>query len=217
MAFTFDSTQTEPLGIYQCPSCDFIVLNETFLIDDGDPFEVFSDGKRVSENSEDYPIITRCEKCGEIFWMRDDTVIVEIPWSKDIDEKYYHVKAAKPLNLQELIQCVQRKYFDTEDEEMYLRTRLLWRFNDRLRVQLPLYYTKLERDMWYNNLYRFKEILKFEDYNDRILLAEAERNLSNYKNAIDLLDSLPYVDMIWLRDKYILQCRLRNPEVFRIM
>ena len=37
------------------------------------------------------------------------------------------------------------------------------------------------------------------------------------KNAIDLLDSLQHVDMIRLRDKYILQCRLRNPEVFRIM
>lgn len=217
MAFTFDSTQTEPLGIYKCPSCDYIVLNETFLIDDGDDFVVYSDGKRVSDNSDDYPMITRCEKCGNIFWMREDTLIAEIPWSRDIDEQYHHVQVAKPLNLLDLIQCVQTDYFNNEDEELYLRIRLMWRMNDRLRVQQPLYFTKLEKDMWYNNLLRFKEMLKFDDYNDRILLAEVERNSSNYNRSIELLDSLPYVDMIWLRDKYITQCRMKNPEVFRIM
>ncbi|HRO06863.1 MAG TPA: hypothetical protein PLE75_09275, partial [Ferruginibacter sp.] len=183
----------------------------------GDDFVVYSDGKRVSDNSDDYPMITRCEKCGNIFWMREDTLVAEIPWSRDIDEQYHHVQVAKPLNLLDLIQCVQTDYFNNEDEELYLRIRLMWRMNDRLRVQQPLYFTKLEKDMWYNNLLRFKEMLKFDDYNDRILLAEVERNSSNYNRSIELLDSLPYVDMIWLRDKYITQCRMKNPEVFRIM
>lgn len=202
--------------IYQCTHCDYLVLNDSIRRDDHVIGDLYSDGKRQLQYADDWPIITRCLKCGSIFWMREENARMKVPSTKDIEEPYLGVQNAIPLDIFDLMDCVEVNFFNNVDEELYLRTRLVWRFNDRYRfTNAPLYFTLREKEIWYNNLRRMRAMLDFRDYHERLMLAEVQRYLRNFAECMDIIGTFPY-ELSWMWEKYLYHCYQKNEYVFRI-
>lgn len=208
--------QIETFVVYQCTSCDYLVLNDSIRRDDGLVSQFFSDGMRYLSVMDDWPVITRCEKCGKVFWMREENAKIAVPFNKDIEYPYHDVQNATPLDIVDLMHCVEQNFYNNVDEELYIRTRLLWRFNDRYRfTKAPLYFTFQEKEIWTSNLIRLRTILDFDDFQERFLLAEVQRYLKEYTECMDIVGSFPY-ELKWIWDKYLYHCYKRNEYVFRI-
>jgi hypothetical protein len=212
----FDIIDAAPLTIHQCPHCDYIVYNDSLVTEFSEASDIYSDDFRKGELWDDYPLITRCEKCHEIFWLNEDSTIAQVEWTQDISEEHRHVRQARSLSLHDLIDCADRKFYNSDDEEYYLRKRLLWRFNDRIRARLPLYVSSFEKRRWYENVYGLKAILNFDDYVDRLLMAEMERYLGNFKLCMEIMHSFPYVDMHWYIMRMLVNCNRCNTLVFKL-
>lgn len=219
MVFPFNDNEKfdlETFVIYQCTQCDYLVLNDSIRRDDQVVGELYSDGMRHLRYMDDWPIITRCVKCGTIFWMREANAKIKVPWYKDIEEPYLSVQNAIPLDIFDLMDCVEENFFNNVDEELYLRTRLVWRFNDRYRfTQAPLYFTLREKEIWFSNLRKMRAMLDFHDFHERLMLAEVQRYLRNFAECMDIIGTFPY-ELKWMWEKYLFHCFQKNEYVFRL-
>jgi hypothetical protein len=187
------------------------------FVEDSLPARWYSDGLRKTAHFDDYPEITRCPTCKEIVWLNDENVVSEIAWSENPDEEQSRAISAIPLNLYELMECVENGYYQNFQQEYYLRVRLLWRFNDRVRLYRPLYGNVEDKKLWYDNVFKLKNLLNEEDDLDIMMRAELERNLGNFNYAQEIIRLLPYKDMQWYINRVDTECTNKNVLVYKVV
>lgn len=133
-----------PVKIYQCPNCKSEIGVDT--IRSGNTFGaiLYSDGKTDAPMLPEEVKITKCSNCDNIFWLESKNIVKTVePWDKD--KLYPEAQKAEVLSLYDYILALEQNVFNSIKDEEYLRIRLMWKFNDRIR------------DYWYfyENNYEF--------------------------------------------------------------
>ncbi|NVN95508.1 MAG: hypothetical protein HXX18_09525 [Bacteroidetes bacterium] len=200
---------------FECPHCGYQLKKGSFASANTFGAKLYSDLKRLAPDCTEYPIISRCKNCYQIFWLMDSNLITE---SDDDDlwliKNKKKVEDAEFLDVYDYFEALEMKLSNNIEDEVYLRNNILWCFNDRIRDAEVYSDSKADMIIWRQNLNRLIEILDYTNIDQRILMAELYRNLGNFEKCIALIESIEPEDYAWLKEKYINECSKKNKMVF---
>ena len=144
----------------------------------------------------EFPQIAKCEKCETFFWLTNHI--------DEIDEndktKYPDAILSRFLTTDEYQEAIELKTYTTTVEQSFLRMKLWYTYNDRIRDMKPdntdtiftntLFTNPTDSSIYEDNCLSLINILDKNEENKRISIAELHRNLGQYVNAIALLDTV---------------------------
>ncbi|MFO7652410.1 MAG: hypothetical protein R6X25_01160 [Candidatus Krumholzibacteriia bacterium] len=145
----------------------------------------WTDGKMEAPMLPDQPELLRCPHCGALVWLEDATQVGE-QWGSPFEDDEIadrNTPAATIPTSQEHRRHLAEVSGDPE-RERYVRLRIWWAENDARRAggdQAPLAPAEAE------NLFALLPLLDEEDDSERLLKAEAMRELGLFPSAASLL------------------------------
>jgi len=153
--------------------------------------KLFSDGKMIAMMSPDIPLITKCTKCTTIFWL-NKTNQVEEP------QKNTPIESADHLTIAGYLVAVADKNYNSREQEIFLRKRIWWGFNDKVRAGQPQFETENDEKNFRANVYRLLDLLDPHDSYHCMMIAELHRNLGNFLESEKILLSIndPEFDVV---------------------
>lgn len=204
-----------PVLIYKCPNCDNLLRNYSLLSGNTFGTKFFSDGKRISPMLPEFPDLTICKKCGHIFWLSKTKEIGAYSREEEHDLLWEKADNASFLSIDEYFMALKMNVPKRKQQEFFIRQRIWWAFNDRVRNRKPLFNSEEDKSRWESNIAAFIKFLDPEDVNQLILIAELNRNLGNFDICLTIIESLTIPDIDWLKDAFIKKCLAKNQLVFQ--
>jgi len=186
-------------------------------LDSGNSFgaTIYSDGKVFAPQCLEFPLITICSKCSQIFWLNDESYT-------GIESRYFieehegtAVEDSRFLTFNEYVHAAEAKIYKTIDQEIFIRQHIWWEFNHRKSTGLSFFKSDSEELLWRANINRLLELFDPSDVYQRILIAELNRHLGNFEECLEIivkLDDNPQ----WARYKayYSEDCKNKSTKVF---
>lgn len=175
-----------PTIIRECSACGKHIAQHTIATGNTFGARFWTDGKRDAPMLPDQPWLVKCEHCNTLVWIDEQKQVGEIdPWgSKTRDaDKFPDARPASTPSLQEYAHFIEAGVSD-KNKERYVRLRAWWAGNDPRREtgqSEPL--DSFEA----RNLRAFVTLLDEAESNDRIMKAEALRELGEFAAAENLL------------------------------
>jgi hypothetical protein len=205
-----------PNLIYKCPNCVNILQNQSLLSGNTFDSKIYSDGKRIFPMLPEFPDLTKCKKCEHIFWLSKTREIGSYNWGEENNFLWQNADKAKFLTIDEYFMALALNVAKDKSEEFYIRQRIWWSFNDRVRNGNDLYNSEEEKTKWESNVSAFIKILDPDDVSQLIMIAELNRNLGNFEICLTLIESLTIPDLDWLKEAFIKNCSVLNQLVFQL-
>ena len=103
---------------------------------------------------------------------------------------------------------------EDQHEELYIRKRIWWSFNDRLRKGGKLFRFVNEEVRWKENIDRLLELLDIEQVDQKIMVAELHRNLGDFERCLELINGIEDAELEWLKDGFKRECNNKNRDVY---
>jgi tetratricopeptide (TPR) repeat protein len=130
-------------------------------------------------------------------------------------EKY---KPARFLHIDEYVLALQNKdVCSSKEDEYYIRLKLWHTFNDRIRNGQPLFENDSEKKHWEDNCRQLIALINSNKGPDKVMIAELKRNLGEFEEAVNLLDSIRHRgNEWWVIDQIKAACEKKNTLVFRL-
>lgn len=191
---------------YECPICGNILSRGSLMSGNTFGAKLYSDGKQIARMLPEFPSITKCPKCTSIFWLKDE---IKSRKTGDADRASF-------LTIPEYLSVLEHKNYDSSAEENFIRTRIWWLFNDRVRSGRNLFISEAEKTIWKDNIDCLISMQDYEDINKRIMLAELNRNLGNFQECKDILTSISDPNMDWLIEAFENELTKENTKVFQL-
>lgn len=114
----------------------------------------------------------------------------EYEWGEEISNEWSNAKFAKRLSLSEFLEFLDLTQDLRIQDELYVRMKVLWSFNDRVRQNTPQFNTYDEEIAWNWNIVRLIELLDWNKSESRLFAAELIRYLEEWDFAIEILNSI---------------------------
>jgi len=130
-----------------------------------------------------------------------------------IYQEFYSANSAKFLSKDEYIEAINLKVYNTEGEEVYLRTRLWWAFNDKVRKDDKFTFSNGDKDIYESNCVKLIEVLNKRENDGRIMCAELYRNLGNYVECKNILKTIHDKEYNWIKELLRKECERNNKNV----
>lgn len=191
-----------PIQIYECPDCSAQIKNKSLISGNTFNATVYSDGFLEAPMLPQYPDLTRCEECGHYLWLSRLKEITEISiFELDLPE-WNTVPWARLLTLDEYKQVLELGIIENVSDEKFVRMRIWWCYNDRIRYQDKLVQIdkdiiegKLfkdipEKEYWAENLGKLMPLLDSKRPEEQVLIAEIYRNQGRFDIANHLLKEI---------------------------
>ena len=172
--------------IRKCLACGKYIAQHT--IGSGNTFgaRFWTDGKRDASMLPDQPWLVKCPNCSTLVWIDEQKQVAEIePWGAR-GEATDIFKEARPASAPTLTEFTAFLSAGVEagGKERYVRLRTWWAGNDARRDGN---HVKPLTDVETANLRVFLALLDEKEDNDRLLKAEALRELGMFEDAEALL------------------------------
>ena len=215
-----------PAWIHKCYNCENVLSVDSYHAGNSVIRRDFSDGRVVPPYGPVYPVIIKCSKCETIFWtnnlIRFRTYVKSQKAGSNIkiDERWEKSERAAFLTLDEYIEaltkCINRSTCEdlNNDEEEYIRGRIIWGFNDRTRSGEPLFQHDSDKSIYTDNIYWLLKNLNMNDSSYRIRIAELQRNLGEFEKCMEILKVDRRTPTDWMYDAFEKECNLKNTLVF---
>lgn len=114
----------------------------------------------------------------------------EYEWGEEISIEWSNASFAKRLSLFEYLESLDLTHDLKDQEELFVRMKVLWIFNDRVRQNAPHFNTYDEEIAWNWNIVRHLELLDWNKSESRLFAAELMRYLEEWDFAIEILNSI---------------------------
>jgi hypothetical protein len=167
--------------------------------------KLFSDGKMIAMMSPDIPIINKCSRCTTIFWLNQANQ-VEVPAATAIESVGH-------LIIADYFTALADKIYQSQDQEIFLRKRIWWGFNDRVRAGQSQFNSEKEKAEWQANNHRLLELLDPNDMYHMLMMAELHRNLGNFREAEKILLSINDPELDGFKNMLKNEIAAKNTEV----
>lgn len=183
--------------IIQCPNSDQVVKKSTLRSGNTIGARVWSDGYAVYPMLPRSPKITRCGDHGPFFWVSDAKELGEIAyWSnKNVPDEWKQAKYIRFLTEAEYLEAIEMGMGKTQDKNFYLRLLAWWAANDPLRQNEAQQNKTAKKSPFLlgskarKNLEQLVKLLSLTDPNQRIMKAEALRQLGRFEEALKILQA----------------------------
>lgn len=205
-----------PNFIYQCPLCDTLVSKSSLMSGNTFGAEFFSDGRYFARMMPEFPRITKCIGCTTMFWLDKTNEIGSYNWGEEINKEWEEAFNVDFLTLNDYFLALEFHLPRTIEEEIYIRKRIWWGMNDRIRFkeELPAY--ENENQLWSDNIHKLISLLNSSDDDEKIIITELHRNLGNFDTSIEMLKSIKHPKYDWLKNAITKACKSKNKKVFQL-
>jgi uncharacterized C2H2 Zn-finger protein len=195
-----------PTYIYKCPNCENFVREDSLRSGNTYGAKIYSDGKQIAPMLTEFPYLTKCPKCNTIFRLNGDTKVGEIPKHVFAFRKlmkfpksqgWENAEYAKFLSLEDYFTALETKGFESIEDETYIREKIWWCYNDRIRKSLLLsglsfsmvirgyidrirnniWTSDADKELWSDNLHRLLSILDVQ-------YVEEQNKIDNLRDTI---------------------------------
>lgn len=214
-----------PIYIHQCPYCIKLISRYSLLSGNSNGVKVYSDGKSIKPMAPEFPIITKCANCKNIFWIKDAKPIGSYDYEDNIfgdsfeentKNEWKEAESASTLSVYDLISVLGTEITKTKDLEIYIRERIWLGFNDRVRDNKILFTSEKDKILYTENIKNYIPLLDSNNINDIFKIAELYRNIGNYKKCKELLNEIKDDDVNWIKEYFLKKCEIENSNVFEI-
>lgn len=202
--------------IYECPNCKNHIGTSNLISYNNFKNRLFSDFKSDIFES---PNLTRCKKCKEILLLRNQKLV-----GGEIFDMIRDLCENKPEQIEKIIpdrasfvsienhfRAIESNVIENKDDEIFIRMRILWRFNDKFRYSKTIsFIDHFQEKQWEDNIRRLIELLDFSDEQNKVMIAELNRNLGNFDESLKILEAITDKDYFWMKEKLINECNNNN-------
>lgn len=207
-----------PNYVYKCPNCGNYLIQESIVSGNTLGAEIYSDGKRIAPMLPAFPDLTKCSKCNKILWLSKLKKVGE--YSPDFDmpdvPEWQDAEQVKFLQLKEYFEALEQRVFKKKSEELFIRKRIWWSYNDRIRNGEKIFKDRQDELRWKDNLNKLIKLLKVSDYGHKIMMAEIKRNLGEFESCVSILNGIDIEDVEWLKEKMLRECEKKNRWVVQV-
>jgi tetratricopeptide (TPR) repeat protein len=203
--------------IYECPQCGNLLKQESLISGNTFGAKLYSDGIQIASMQPDFPNLTKCKKCNNIFWIEDlkeiggyfkwwdsGGYIDEEFKTDDMKAKWEAAEEIKFLDIKDLHAAL--KITKDIEKEKTIRIWIWQAFNDRVRDGgEKMFVEKEDKDLWEENCCVLLNLLNRDDLNEKLLVAELYRNLGRFEDCIEILNNDESRNINWIKDpmKYL--------------
>ena len=220
-----------PILYYKCPKCRELTGKETIVSGNTLGAVLFSDMKQFAIMLPEFPQITKCIKCRTIFWLDGKNEVR--------NRRHKPCFFASFLTADGYNESINNRVYRNEEELKFLRVRLWWSYNDRIRKHNRPFYssnsitdifmrdddqirnhgeifsTEEDRIIYEDNCVELIGLLDKENISERIMIAELFRNLGNFDECKKIIDSLDE-DSVWIKELFNVECNKNNKYVIAL-
>lgn len=205
-----------PTEIYTCPNCNTTITNPSLAMANTFGMQTFSDGKVAYPNKPEFPDLTKCKKCDIFLWLSDLKNTINYSSSYSPTAQQENADKAEFLSITDYFKILETDFITSAKDELIVRNKIWWSFNDRLRANKPLFLDEEETLLWTSNCKKMQQLLDLNNDGQKILIAELERNLGFFNSCQQLITEIDDIDFCWIKEKYLAQCELQNRWVFEL-
>ena len=200
-----------PAQYYKCPKCPQIMSRGSIMSGNTFGSRLFSDGKRISPMLPEFPTITKCYNCDYIFWLNSG----QMCGLEQVDPN--QVKRAGFLDAFGLNEAIKLGLALNSKEEVYLRQRIIWSINDRVRAGQTKFSDSKSQSIWEENQLALIRMLDEKNMDEMILLIEVYRNMGKFYDSYSLVMLIHDFKLLKIKEAFTKQINYRNTEVFEII
>jgi hypothetical protein len=172
-----------PDNIRECPKCRSPLVQQTMMSGNTFGARFWTDGKMVAPMLPDQPWLVKCPKCGTLFWM-DEARKLEERNSGNNNKKWPDIVPPGLPSETDFLGVLTKDKL-AQKKELYVRRQAWWLANDAYRTNST---TKVKYSpAQVKNIQVLSKLLDEKDPNQRILKAEAFRELGQFQECIKLL------------------------------
>lgn len=192
------------IAVFQCPVCEYQCKLIDYELNDIFDLHFYSDSWVANPELPDQHEFARCGKCGGFIWLNSQN---EIPVSESEMDKIDYCKFP---DIEGYKEALINSWHQTTEEEHYMRRRLWWLYNHRVRLLGKLSDSPKDMDDYEGNLHRYATLLDSRNHNHRKVLAEVYRNLGKFTESIEV--SYSVLSTTYRKPRMILEreCLLGN-------
>ncbi len=205
-----------PNYVYKCPNCGNLMTRGSLRSGNTFGAKIFSDGKRVAPMLPEYPNLTKCSKCDTIFWLSKLKEIGTYEFGEEENSKWGSAKEVKFLEIEDYYNAINKGIAENKGEELIIRQQIWWAYNDRIRKGQKIFNDESDEARWNENIKKLKLLLDQSDITQKIMIAEINRNLGDFKNCMSLIQSIENDELNWLKEKILNECKRKNKWVIEL-
>jgi hypothetical protein len=196
--------------IFICSFCDNPIEVYSLVSWNTFNFKLYSDGKQIP--SPPCNTISKCPHCDQIIWISD---LIEIEDKGKIEKLGQSVKNSLIPSLQDFIDYQRNIKELSIRHETFIRIKIWWSFNDRIRKGGSLFEISTDEDFWNENTLRLIDILKLDSSSNVIQIAELFRNLGHFDICREII--LKSSVKKGIMNSFLDQCDSGNKLVFELI
>jgi len=231
-----------PDTIFQCIGCGNLVARPTLWSGSDNGKLVYSDTNVWTPMILKYPQVVNCKKCGRVLWLNKMEGFSSIEWEKiykntDSDKKQF----AEFLNIKEYFSILENNENLTTKDEIFIRTRIIWEYNDRVRTEKEQYesipyllkrrYRGHERVrteeeqfesvsdklLWSENVECLKKLLHNKKGDSKMLLADLYRYTLDFDISNEIISSIVNPKYKRIKTQFKDEIKKKNRLVFQLI
>ena len=170
-------------AFYKCPTCGGYLYSSSLHCGNTIGAKFYSDGKMFDPMWPEFPDFTKCKECGTII------MLSRLEWflGSALELGFYE---CQPLTIGDLYRALDI----FPEEELSIRLHIWRLYNDKFRYHADLrpgdriaIDSIIDTDEYQNNCVALLGLLNRNNPDERILLAELNRNLGNFTECLDLI------------------------------
>ncbi len=131
------------------------------------------------------------------------------------DKSFEKIDKAEYMTIEDYFFAISKGLAENNKEELEIRIKIWWTYNDRVRKGLPLYNDEDDEADWKLNLIELLVLLDKNDFNDKILIAEIFRSLGDFNRCLSIINTLG-PEYSWISENFKKQCEIGNKLVFKL-
>ena len=205
-----------PNYVYSCPNCGNLLAQGSLLSGNTFGEKVYSDGKRIAPMLPDFPDLTKCKKCDAIFWLSKLNEIGTYDWGDPNNSDWQNADEAQFLEIDDYFKAINTGIAEDKEEELIIRQEIWWAYNDKIRKGKKIFSDEKDELLWKENVEELVKLFDPSDINQRIMIAEINRNLGDFENCIRIIQSIENAELNWLKEKFVVECEQKNKWVIEL-
>jgi hypothetical protein len=205
------------IHISKCPNCSNLLSKRSLISGNTLGSKIYSDSKRVSPMLPEFPAITKCDKCQKIFWLIDAEEIGSYELAASaVRKEWANAQRVTFLSYLEYYSVLNTELIRTKEDEIFIRTRILWEYNDSYRKGRTTLESEIGKMKKKENIEALLALLDKTDENQKLFMAELHRNIGQFEESLALLNTIHIEKLNRIKARMIEECEKQNTLVFQV-
>ena len=209
-----------PNQIVACPHCGALAHYRTLVSGNTLGAEGWTDGRQYAPMMVEPPAVVRCHACATCYWLADakevGVVARDPPWKGPVPEAWEKAPEVREPSADEYLDAIEMGLAKDEVQERSLRLMAWWRANDSARDwRHAAEVTPASPDGFRRNLERLLDLLTDDNDNDRLMRAEALRELGEFATAKKALREVS-AELGWVVAQIRRYCTAKDTRVHKL-